>query len=144
MKQRHGFVSNSSSSSFIIGYGTVKNAQLFQEYLNHHKLELGYDLHMYNVENGFYDDPEGEISGGNVTSIYIPEDMRNETTFTACIHNNEGDGAFAIYENGEFIELDWDRVDYDYFDEKDRAVIDLFSQPFIEHGEVKYGVERNG
>ena len=139
MKERQGFVSNSSSSSFIIGYGKIVNEKLFQEYLNHHKIKLEYDLHMYT-----YDGDEDEICGGNDTSITIPEELRNESTIVACVQNNEGDGDFAVYENGEFIELDWDRVDYDYFDKEQQAIIDLFHQPFIENGRVEYGAERNG
>ena len=41
MKIRNGFVSNSSSSSFMIGIGVVKNEKKLNEYMKKNNLEIG-------------------------------------------------------------------------------------------------------
>jgi hypothetical protein len=43
MKIRSGFVSNSSSSSFIIGYGVVKDVDHFKSYLKKNKIKINSD-----------------------------------------------------------------------------------------------------
>jgi len=42
MKTRNGFVSNSSSSSFILGLGKISNFEIFRKWLDSYK--RSYDL----------------------------------------------------------------------------------------------------
>ena len=58
MKERHGFVSNSSSSSFIVcERRTIENKEEMLEYLKSHESCVGY----VDIEDGVYFDIESEL-----------------------------------------------------------------------------------
>ncbi len=143
MKIRNGFVSNSSSSSFVLGYGKVVDYVALHKYLEENNISIDdYYLKMWDSEYENKWSSQYELSCSNYTSITIPEELRCEGTIIAEFGNNEGDGAFSS-EDG------WD-IDYscanniEWYDTDQQAIIRLFSQPFIEKGYVKIGAERNG
>ena len=152
MKKRYGFVSNSSSSSFIIGYGTVKDKNALNEYMKKHGIKFDYDLELFNYEtsNHLCESIDGEptitLWGGNDTDLSVPKNMINEDLLTVCIHNDEGDGAFCTYDhNGDFIDLDYDDAfEESFYSEEQQAIMNIFNQSFIENGFVQIGAERNG
>lgn len=55
MKMRAGFVSNSSSSSFVV-FGNIFDKDQIEKFLKKNKVEISTD-------NGYGDEEEGEISG---------------------------------------------------------------------------------
>ena len=152
MKKRYGFVSNSSSSSFIIGYGTVKDKNALNEYMKKHGIKFDYDLELFNYEtsNRLCESIDGEptitLWGGNDTDLSVPKKMINEDLLTVCIHNNEGDGAFSTFDNnGDFLDLDYDDAfEESFYNEEQQAIMNIFNQPFIDNGFVQIGAERNG
>lgn len=143
MKIRNGFVSNSSSSSFVLGYGKVIDYNALHKYLEENNISInGNYLKMWdnNYESNW--SRQYELSCSNYISVTIPEELRCEGTIIAEFGNNEGDSAFSG-------EDDWD-LDYscaeniEWYDKDQQAVIRLFSQPFIKQGFVEIGAERNG
>ena len=143
MKVRNGFVSNSSSSSFVLGYGKVIDYNALHKYLEENNLSINCGwIRMWdnNYESNW--SSQYELSCSNYISVTIPEELRCEGTIIAEFGNNEGDSAFSS-EDG------WD-LDYscaeniEWYDKDQQAVIRLFSQPFIEKGYVQIGAERNG
>jgi hypothetical protein len=144
MKVRNGFVSNSSSSSFVLGYGKVLDQDALEQYLWDNDLEIDdYYLKMWDDDYDAKYSTQYDLSCTNTTVVTIPENLRCKGTIIAEFGNDEGDGEFTNYE-GDY-DLDWEKADsIDYYDQDQQAVIKLFSQPFIENGYVRIGAERNG
>lgn len=143
MKIRNGFVSNSSSSSFVLGYGKVIDYNALHKYLKENNISIdNYYLKMWdnNYENKW--SSQHELSCSNHTSVTIPEELRCEGTIITEFGNNEGDSAFSSTDGWG---LDYECANnIDWYNKDQQAVIRLFSQPFIEHGYVQIGAERNG
>lgn len=142
MKIRNGFVSNSSSSSFVLGYGKVVDYNALHEYLNENNISIdGHYLKMWdnNYENKW--SSQYELSRSNYITVTIPEELRHDETIIAEFGNDEGDSVFP----NDGWDIDYSCAnDIEWYDKDQQAVIRLFSQPFIEHGHVQIGAERNG
>lgn len=168
MKIRTGFVSNSSSSSFIIGIGKVtKNKRSrFKEWYN--KITLGNtfyegevnfltseeifnkDVHDYIPDDIEYDYDKDELvvkapvnSEPEIRMPFDPLDIdRDSEYFLVTLGNNEGDSAFYDYGSEELI---YDKVDDDWFEEKQKKILDVLnSGDFFNDVRVKIGADRNG
>jgi len=164
MKRRNGFVSNSSSSSFFIGYGIIKDRQkLSRELMNAGYSLDDYEIKIYEVgefdkaiEDNNWDstwrpednDPTDRliIHAGNDITLECKENIYDKEFFVVTVNNDEGDGQFAVYDmHGEFIDLVYSSVTEDYFGEQQRALINIFKDDTIlEKAEYKVGAERNG
>ena len=157
MKTRSGFVSNSSSSSFILAYGLVSqnNIEKVKNYLSENGIEYipvkWNDKFVYADVKLFeqsLDKADRILTGGNDTELIVPREIAESYTFniiTVELTNNEGDDAFhdEIYSDS----LDYRKAqNKSWYPIKQQKLIELFeSHPeLIQYGKVVYGAERNG
>jgi len=155
MKTRHGFVSNSSSSSFIIGLGKVTDLELFSSWFENQK---GKQKHCGSVRvvgtSDIREIPEWEIKrdwtkqtislGCDYTSneVSISIDPSKEEKFLVVeIHNNEGD-----YEQGYLTECVYEHTLFtsDYFSEDQQELLYLGKDQGLSEYNVTFGCGRNG
>jgi hypothetical protein len=148
MKKRTNFVSNSSSSSFIIGFGIVKDKSILEKFLKNNKIEMGYNLKILRKDEILKEYEKSDISASNETYISIPSLSDKEIYFIAEISNNEGDQHFysEYEEDDDCYELNYSPAfKKEFFSKSQQAIIDLFSNKnIIKKGIVKFGAERNG
>ena len=134
MKIRNGFVSNSSSSSFIIGIVNVKDKpgdltidldrqklpwEIASKRLDNGKIKL-------TIESFTYDSVSCEVEDGdNIVYMY-----------------DSGDDNFKVYdEDGDYIGTDYDSVDLDNFEDD---AVDKYNTISAAGGDVSYGAGRDG
>ena len=154
MKTRNGFVSNSSSSSFIIAIGKVIDKEKVESFLDSCGMK---DSYFISIE---------KLSG--MTTLAYPTNINDERIAIECfegssveldrsllkeddevlviyIANNEGDcGIFSGYVNGEYVEIDYN-IDLDDLPGKQAELYDgLCESNGIIHVDKKYGAARNG
>jgi hypothetical protein len=156
MKIRTGFVSNSSSSSYIVAIALIKDRKKVDEWIKNDGIELnGYDVTIMTMQEVY---ERNQCPGGSV--IELRDDMvvidsfqddaklpawdllPNDEIFVVNIMNDEGDtGSFSYDEiNG----IDYD-IDIDYFDGWQRKLWDGM-EPYngLDKIEKKFGAGRNG
>lgn len=153
MKIRNGFVSNSSSSSFIIGIANATKAghddvgevfdpekAAFSSWRNAFELKVDgvYDVLCKAKEDGTYRLTVGSFDDTEVSCIAAPGDK------IVVLHGcgPDSDEWFSIYnDNDEWVDIDYDKIDFDDFDEKDRKKAELIQSL---SGQFAYGAGRNG
>jgi hypothetical protein len=151
MKIRSGFVSNSSSSSFIVGVAKIVD----KDKLIAHLAEQSIKLDNFNISVvGPNEYENNSISFSIRKDIAKAESFQTESSVKVSsptdeflvvnIVNNEGDGCFMADDDSD---LDHD-IGYDFFDGTQQAVIDLFGTENIgldiKSSDVSYGAGRNG
>ena len=153
MKVRNGFVSNSSSSSFIVGIAKIKDYDKFQNYLRENSITLGYDVKVITFANMLKDGWDTKIIDDKIIVESFQTDARvstndlrgDELFFVVNKSNNEGDSAFS--NDDGYWELDYD-IDLSFFDSSDRSIYNAFfdekSGLDLEKSDVSFGAGRNG
>jgi hypothetical protein len=153
-KIRTGFVSNSSSSSFIIGIANATKAG---------RDDLGVEFNLKDTafskyHNSLIWSPPGsgypEITVRNKEDKFLLEIESFMYTSVSCeavegdkilyldSYGPEGDEFFTIYDDdGEYIDMDYDKIDLEDFNEEDR---EIFSTIFELGGQATFGAGRNG
>jgi len=158
VKKRQGFVSNSSSSSFIVGAGKIKNLDEFNKWAKKNAIDaqsgIYTDVSIHtttellscgNWSFGIGGESEKSILwveeptnyGGKINAKFDP--AGDDHYCVVYISNDEGDYPFW---NGEDYEYD---IDSDYFEGKQAAILEMLaSEDLLENSIHSYGAGRNG
>lgn len=151
-KFRNGWVSNSSSSSFIIGIGVIKDEAKIRKSLKNcdeydYKIEkvselptkIGWDNYGYNPETGIVRNVACVNSEPDITlKIEDPESL----VLIVNVGNNEGDSDFV----DEDYWCNYDKVDYDWFSSDQQKLMDILGDEDLISKTSGYylGADRNG
>jgi len=138
MKIRSGFVSNSSSSSFIAGIGIIKDKEKFTKMLaelkekHGGKLEYGCNIRstseVLSPEEAWEVRQDGSKAYVTAATNAEPEvsvsfdPSADESFFVVDFGNNEGDNDFW---NEEFGEMEYDKVDRDWFVGGQKEILEI-------------------
>lgn len=152
MKIRNGFVSNSSSSSFIIAYGMIKDRKKLDDYLKKNGITYEESISRWSevriVPYVEINQSNRNLSCTNCISLDIPiglDKFKNKEFIIVELGNNEGDSFF--WEDDSY-ECNWDKAeDIDFWSGSQRALIELFSEDQIideKCCDIIFGAERNG
>lgn len=152
MRYRTAFVSNSSSSSFILGLGKIKDLNTFIDFCSRKSIKTSGRIYTTTVlleDNFSIHDPCFSISENKLNlsedftspGIEIPFDpSKEEYYFVIDIENNEGDASF----HSPIL----DKMDYniteDYFEGEQAEILKLFKSALFENAKYKFGAYRNG
>lgn len=160
MKIRNGFVSNSSSSSFIIGIAIVADLDTCKKYIAENNIKTeGYDdpklVQLKDINmNQSYDieeitSKEIIIESFNDARVSINIENLDEEDYIFYYHytGDEGDPRFYAGDM-DWCDLDYE-IDYDFFSGTEKKVIDMFFDPDVAglnkaECESTFGAGRNG
>ena len=141
MKKRLGFVSNSSSSSFIIGIARVTDEKKFRKFLDSNGIE---DIEINTVKNLLktYDFRVKD------NKIYLESFMTDVNTEFESMNDKIAYYDFMGGDDSDFWDGDYYNYDIDlsFFTSVERKVYNQFIKKNIgiENGSALYGAGRNG
>jgi hypothetical protein len=159
MKIRKGFVSNSSSSSFIIGVAKVNDIEKCRKYIEDNKISGEVELSTYKKlkeDNGWTvtirKNGDVEIESFDCATATIKgENLKDDDyILTYYFAGNEGDGYFYESDDADWGEPNYDRVyEDDFFDKSEGDVIMMLNSGDnagldMDNTEWTYGAARNG
>jgi len=150
MKVRNGFVSNSSSSSFIIAIAQIINREKVNSWIS----GLSLDSYEYTIQKvkdlndkygEIYINNKGDIIAHNFqTTVYLSDCRINSEDEILAINivNNEGDCGSFSSDYGDEINYD---IDLDFFDDNQKKIyIGLSEENGFGLVDKTYGAGRNG
>jgi len=152
MRRHRVFVSNSSSSSFIIGVGKIKEIDKFRKHLESKKISLECRIFTTSeiLEQKHWFTPEIKDSKIIVTAavndpvkVTTPLDSTKEEYFFIVNEgNNEGD---TVFWNPETEDLEWDKVNESWFAGEQKEMIEILkNRDLLNSVSYKVGAQRNG
>jgi|SaaInlStandDraft_3_1057020.scaffolds.fasta_scaffold85805_2 hypothetical protein len=164
MKQRNGFVSNSSSSSFIVGVAKIENLKEATDWIE--CIDTNYNSEIVIVSSKELSDAAENRWGGldigpvvrskakdkyRVVSFLGEEEFtidpsKDEHWFCYCYQGDEGDTAFTTYdEEGNWLDLDYS-MDCEDFDPAEREIMSSIwsGSNGLQRGQCHFGAGRNG
>jgi len=140
MKIRNGFVSNSSSSSFMLGIAIIEDMGKFQKWFS--SLTSKRDTEII-LASTFLKDSSIIQEHNFQSDVNIPLSTIKDDTllFILNIVNNEGDSAF--YDKYGY-DLNYD-IDLDFFDPADAEIYNgMIEENGLTQIDKTYGAARNG
>ena len=154
MKIRNGFVSNSSSSSFIVGVAKISDYNKFQERLKEIGIHIdSYELMIKSIsdvrndnifECRYFDGNFHVESFSSSAGINVKEMIDTDLLFIVNIANNEGDNEFMDSYDGD---MDYN-IGLDFFYKNQQELYKMFfdeqSGLDITKCDINYGAARNG
>jgi len=150
MKIRNGFVSNSSSSSFIIGIGKISDmskASKLNEKSSWGKYIVRYEDIMLGLKtrNYLYEVQNDRIyvSSFSGASVSLPFDCGADYFIVDLTHGDEHEDFNSCDENGGWIGYNYD-IDEDFFPEELRELLHLGEEQGLETYEATFGAGYNG
>ena len=155
MKIRTGFVSNSSSSSFVIGIAKVKNEEgvlRIKEYIDENPILIGTAL-LATYEEILNKKPYGvniskdslSVESFNYSEVFLNTKNLQPTDYVLIIDGSgyhDEDDFIVCDEDGEFIEYDYD-IDLEFPDYIEKLLGILYS-PDCEFANSSTGAGRDG
>ena len=141
MKIRNGFVSNSSSSSFIIGLAIIKDRELFDNWVSSNKINDIKIIKISELKNDWdisISDNDICLSTFTCSSVNTKYDNIDDYVAIVDICNNEGDESFG--EDGD--EYD---IDESFFIQEQQEILNGFNESNgLTNIDITYGAGRNG
>ena len=155
MKTRNGFVSNSSSSSFIIAIGKVIDKKKAESFIESCDMKNDWSISidkLSNMVNKTYpatiNDEKIVIECFEGSSVELDRSLlkENDEVLSIYITNNEGDaGIFDGYiGNGKYGEINYDISLSDLPSRQVRLYDGLCKENGFDCVDKKYGADRNG
>jgi len=138
MKIRQGFVSNSSSSSYIIGIAAVKDVEKCKTYMADNKIANEATLSTFKELKEAKSWPvtvregksiEMESFNGAAISISAEDFKDDDYVLTYCFFGNEGDSYFYDRkdDDDDWLDLNYDKVYNDnFFNKTEKDVMVMF------------------
>ena len=145
MKVRVGFVSNSSSSSYIIGVGKLVDEKAFVEYCTKNNIE--YDI-MTTKEILDFNNKWKSVIRVRGDKTYFVKDAFDGNEVQVEINPNADEKFVSIHHSEDINESEDGETNYDVdsdsFDSSGQAVLDIEEEDFVEDWNCSYGAGRNG
>ena len=151
MKVRNGFVSNSSSSSFIIGVAKINDLNKLRKYMSDKGISAEYDLSILSKVDILNNKPWRLDVRNNQASIesFTGSGVRLDIEKLALL-----DTVLTYYYTGHDDNDFWNGDEYDYdidlslFDTNEQNIYDMFKDKDsgldVSTSQVTYGAGRNG